>query len=155
MGTLELVCCCAATFEKLFVLTPVNHSQVFNCPDPCPPKQQYNRLVLGLCLNGVCCSISYRIFFLIFQGLMHGPPVSQHPHHNPPLSHQAMHQQQQQHHRQELPHHQHQQLSLNEPHPLMHHGENPFHHGSPRQMTPRPQNPQQRSMSNRQRMVSN
>ncbi|XP_067434740.1 RNA-binding protein 33 isoform X2 [Thunnus thynnus] len=89
------------------------------------------------------------------RGLMHGPPVSQLPHHDPMPSHQPMHQQQQ-HHRQELSHHQQQQLNLNEPRPMMHHGQNPFHqqqaHGSPRQMTPRPQNPQQRNMSNRQRM---
>lgn len=89
------------------------------------------------------------------QGLMHGPPVSQLPHHNPMPSHQPMHQQQQ-HHRQELPHHQQQHLNVNEPRPMMHHGQNLFHqqqaHGSPRQMTPRPQNPQQRNMSNRQRM---
>ncbi|KAM9337178.1 RNA-binding protein 33 [Symphorus nematophorus] len=87
------------------------------------------------------------------RGLMHGPPVSQLPHHDPMPSHQPMHQQ---HHRQELPHHQQQQLNVNEPRPMMHHGQNPFHHqqahGSPRQMTPRPQNPQQRNMSNRQRM---
>ncbi|KAE8279803.1 RNA-binding protein 33 Proline-rich protein 8 RNA-binding motif protein 33 [Larimichthys crocea] len=89
------------------------------------------------------------------RGLMHGPPVSQLPHHDPMPSHQPMHQHQQ-HHRQELPHHQHQQINVNEPRPMMHHGQNPFHqhqaHGSPRQMTPRPQNPQQRNMSNRQRM---
>ncbi|XP_037613308.1 RNA-binding protein 33 isoform X3 [Sebastes umbrosus] len=89
------------------------------------------------------------------QGLMHGPPVSQIPHHEPLQSHQPMHQQQQ-HHRQEIPHHQQQHLNVNEPRPMMHHGQNPFHqqqaHGSPRQMTPRPQNPQQRNMSNRQRM---
>lgn len=99
----------------------------------------------------VVCHLS-----LIFQGLMHGPPVSQLPHHDPMPSHQPMHQHQQ-HHRQELPHHQHQQINVNEPRPMMHHGQNPFHqhqaHGSPRQMTPRPQNPQQRNMSNRQRMV--
>ncbi|XP_070784079.1 RNA-binding protein 33 isoform X2 [Enoplosus armatus] len=87
------------------------------------------------------------------RGLMHGPPVSQLPHHDPLPSHQPMHQQ---HHRQELPHHQQQQLNVNVPRPMMHHGQNPFHqqqaHGSPRQMTPRPQNPQQRNMSNRQRM---
>nr|XP_020507741.1 RNA-binding protein 33 isoform X1 [Labrus bergylta] len=89
------------------------------------------------------------------RGLMHGPPVSQLSHHDPLSSHQPMHQHQQ-HHRQELPHHQQQQLNVNEPRPMMHHGQNPFHqqqaHGSPRQMTPRPQNPQQRNMSNRQRM---
>ncbi|XP_041823459.1 RNA-binding protein 33 isoform X2 [Melanotaenia boesemani] len=85
------------------------------------------------------------------QGLMHGPPASQLPHHDPMLSH-PMHQQQQ-HHRQELPHHQQQQMNLGEPRPMMRHGQNPFHgHGGPRQMTPRPQNPQQRNMSNRQRM---
>ncbi|XP_040921227.1 RNA-binding protein 33 isoform X2 [Toxotes jaculatrix] len=86
------------------------------------------------------------------RGLMHGPPVSQLPHHDPMSSHQPM----PPHHRQELPHHQQQQLNLGEPRPMMHHGQNPFHqqhaHGSPRQMTPRPQNPQQRNMSNRQRM---
>ncbi|XP_041669683.1 RNA-binding protein 33 isoform X2 [Cheilinus undulatus] len=86
------------------------------------------------------------------RGLMHGPPVSQLSHHDPLSSHQPIHQQ---HHRQEL-HHQQQQLNVNEPRPMMHHGQNPFHqqqaHGSPRQMTPRPQNPQQRNMSNRQRM---
>ncbi|XP_069015620.1 RNA-binding protein 33 isoform X2 [Embiotoca jacksoni] len=87
------------------------------------------------------------------RGLMHGHPVSQLPHHDPLSSHQPMHPQQQ-HHRQELPHHHQQQLNLNEPRPMMHHGQNPFHqqHGSPRQMTPRPQNPQQRNMSTRQRM---
>ncbi|CAJ1082049.1 RNA-binding protein 33 isoform X2 [Xyrichtys novacula] len=89
------------------------------------------------------------------QGLMHGPPVSQLPHHDPLSSHQPLHQHQQ-HHRQELPHHHQQQLNVNEPRPMMHHGQNPFHqqqaHSSPRQMTPRPQNPQQRNMSNRQRM---
>ncbi|KAG7224971.1 hypothetical protein INR49_014887 [Caranx melampygus] len=89
------------------------------------------------------------------QGLMHGPPVSQLPHHDPLSSHQPMHHHQQ-HHRQELPHHQQQQLNLSEPRPMMHHGQNPFHqqqpHGSPRLMTPRPPNPQQRNMSNRQRM---
>ncbi|CAG5896046.1 unnamed protein product [Menidia menidia] len=88
------------------------------------------------------------------RGLMHGPPASQLPHHDPLSSH-PMHQQQ--HHRQELPHHhQQQQINLSEPRPMMHHGQNPFHqqqaHGSPRQMTPRPQNPQLRNMSNRQRM---
>ncbi|XP_031588391.1 RNA-binding protein 33 isoform X2 [Oreochromis aureus] len=89
------------------------------------------------------------------QGLMHGPPVSQLPHHDPLSPHQPMHQQQQ-HHRQDLPHHQQPQLNLGEPRPMMHHGQNPFHqqqgHGSPRQMNPRPLNPQQRHMSNRQRM---
>ncbi|XP_049421842.1 RNA-binding protein 33 isoform X1 [Epinephelus fuscoguttatus] len=89
------------------------------------------------------------------RGLMHGPPVNQLPHHDMP-PHQPMHQQQQQHHRQDLPHHQQQHLNVSEPRPMMHHGQNPFHqqqaHGSPRQMTPRPQNPQQRNMSNRQRM---
>ncbi|XP_072235061.1 RNA-binding protein 33 isoform X2 [Leuresthes tenuis] len=92
------------------------------------------------------------------QGLMHGPPASQLPHHDPLPSH-PMHQQQQ-HHRQELPHHHHhhqqQQINLSEPRSMMHHGQNLFHqqqvHGSPRQMTPRPQNPQQRNMSNRLRM---
>ncbi|XP_067341852.1 RNA-binding protein 33 isoform X2 [Channa argus] len=88
------------------------------------------------------------------RGLMHGPPVSQLPHHNPLPSHQHIHQHQ--HHRQELPHQQQQPLNLNEPRPMMHHGENPFHqqqmHSSPRQMTPRPQNLQQRNMSNRHRM---
>ncbi|XP_019943151.2 RNA-binding protein 33 isoform X1 [Paralichthys olivaceus] len=97
------------------------------------------------------------------RGLMHAPPVSQLPHHDSLPPHQPMHhhqQQQQQHHRQELPHHHHhqqqQQLNLGEPRPMMHHAQNPFHqqqaHGSPRQMTPRPLNPQQRNMSNRQRM---
>ncbi|XP_026148704.1 RNA-binding protein 33 isoform X2 [Mastacembelus armatus] len=75
------------------------------------------------------------------RGLMHGSPVSQLPHHNPVPSHQPMHQQ---------------QLNLNEPRPMMHHCQNPFHqqqaHGSPRQMTPRPQNSQQRNMPIRQRM---
>lgn len=93
---------------------------------------------------------------LSFQGLMHGPPVSQLPHHDPLSSHQPMHHHQQ-HHRQDLPHHQQQQLNLSEPRPMMHHSQNPFHqqqpHGSPRLMTPRPPNPQQRNMSNRQRMV--
>lgn len=87
------------------------------------------------------------------QGLMHGPPVSQLSHHDTLSSHQPLHQQ---HHRQDLPHHQQQQLNVNESRPMMHHGQNLFHqqqaHGSPRQMTPRPQNPQQRNMSNRQRM---
>ncbi|XP_040023690.2 RNA-binding protein 33 isoform X1 [Gasterosteus aculeatus] len=88
------------------------------------------------------------------RGLMHGPPVSQLPHHDSLASHQPMHQQQQ-HHRQELTHHQQQHLNVNESRPMMHHGQNPFHqqaHGSPRQMTPRLQNPQQRNMSNRLRM---
>lgn len=88
---------------------------------------------------------------------MHGPPVSQLPRHEPLPSHQPMHQHQQ-HHRQDLPlHHQQQHLNLNEPHPMMHHGQNPFHqqtHGNPRQMTPRPQNPLLRNTSSRQRMVS-
>ncbi|XP_029002591.1 RNA-binding protein 33 isoform X2 [Betta splendens] len=100
------------------------------------------------------------------RNLMPGPPMS----HNPLPSHQPMHQHQQQqqqqqqqhhhhhhHHRQELPHHHNQQqLNFNEPRPMMHHGENPFHqqqaHGSPRHMTPHSQKPQQLSMSNRQRM---
>ncbi|XP_031705845.1 RNA-binding protein 33 isoform X2 [Anarrhichthys ocellatus] len=95
------------------------------------------------------------------RGLMHGPPVSQLSHHDSLPSHQSMHQQQQQqqqqhHNRQELPHHQQQHLNVNEPRHMMHHGQNLFHqqqaHGSPRQMTPRPQNPQQRNMANRQRM---
>nr|CBN82036.1 RNA-binding protein 33 [Dicentrarchus labrax] len=77
------------------------------------------------------------------------------PHQDSMPPHQPMHQHQQ-HHRQDLAHHQQQQLNVNEPRPMMHHGQNPFHqqqaHGSPRQMTPRPQNPQQRNMSNRQRM---
>lgn len=111
----------------------------------------------------VCFSYFYVVvdlLFLPFQNIMHGPPVSQLPHHSPLPSHQPMHHQQQ-HHRQELPHHHHhqQQLNLNEPRPMMHHGENPFHqqqaHGSPRQMAPRLQNPQQLNMSNRQRMVRN
>ncbi|XP_021166602.2 RNA-binding protein 33 isoform X2 [Fundulus heteroclitus] len=92
------------------------------------------------------------------QGLMHGPPVSQLPHHDS-LSPHPMHQQQQQHHhhRQEMPHQQHQQINLNEPRPMTHHGQNPFHqqqqgHGGPRHMNPRSQNPQQRNMSNRPRM---
>ncbi|KAM3860761.1 RNA-binding protein 33 [Diretmus argenteus] len=88
------------------------------------------------------------------RGLIHGPPLSQLPHHEPLPSHQPMHQQQQ-HHRQDLSqHHQQHQHQLNLEHrPMMHHGQNPFHqHGSARQMTPRPQNPQQRSMSNRPRM---
>ncbi|XP_037550093.1 RNA-binding protein 33 [Nematolebias whitei] len=78
------------------------------------------------------------------------PPVSQLPHHDP-LSPHPMHHQQQ-HHRQEFPHQQ--QINLSEPRPMTHHGQNFFHqqHGSPRQMNPRPQNPQQRIMSNRQRM---
>lgn len=84
---------------------------------------------------------------------MHRPPVSQLP--LPP--HQVVHQQQQSHHRHELPLQQQQQLNLNEPRPLMHHGQNPFRqqqvHGSSRQATPRPQNLQQCNMSNRQRMV--
>ncbi|KAK5849574.1 hypothetical protein PBY51_013900 [Eleginops maclovinus] len=97
------------------------------------------------------------------RGLM-GPPVSQLPHHDQMPPHQPMHQQQQQqqqqhhHHRQDLPHHQHQHPNINEPRPMMHHGQNPFHqqqgHGGPRQMSPRPQNPQQRNMGNRQRMNS-
>lgn len=90
------------------------------------------------------------------RGLMHGPPVSQLPHHDPLSSHQPMHQQQQhQHHRQDLPHHQQPQINLSESRSMMHHGQNLFHqqgHGNPRQMNPRPQNLQQRNMSNRQRM---
>lgn len=112
----------------------------------CNNKFQFSR-----CAHVVFCLLS-----LIFQGLMHGPPVSQLPHHDPMPSHQPIHQHQQ-HHRQELPHHQQQQLNVNEPRLMMLHGQNPFHqqqmHGSPRQMTSRPQNPQQRTMSNRQRMV--
>ncbi|XP_030612023.1 RNA-binding protein 33 isoform X2 [Archocentrus centrarchus] len=91
------------------------------------------------------------------RGLMHGPPVSQLPHHDPLPSHQPMHQQQQhQHHRQDLPHHQQPQINLSESRSMMHHGQNLFHHqqghGNPRQMNPRPQNLQQRNMSSRQRM---
>ncbi|XP_056289778.1 RNA-binding protein 33 isoform X2 [Pseudoliparis swirei] len=91
------------------------------------------------------------------RGLLHGPSVSQLGHHDSLPSHQSMQQQQQQQqHRQELSHHQQQHLNVNEPRSMMHHGQNLFHqqqaHGSPRQMTPRPQNPQQRNMSNRQRM---
>ncbi len=106
-----------------------------------------------------CCFthvIDVSLLSLIIQGLMHGPPVSQLPHHDPMPSHQSMHQHQQ-HHRQELSHHQQQPLNVSEPRPMMHHGQNLFHQqqmqGSPRQMTPRPKNPQQRNMSNRQRMV--
>ncbi|KAM9331903.1 RNA-binding protein 33 isoform 2-T2 [Pholidichthys leucotaenia] len=77
------------------------------------------------------------------------------PHHDLVSSPQPMHQQQP-HHRQEIPHHPQQQLNLGEPRPMMHHSQNPFHQqnarGSPRQMTPRPQNPQQRNTSIRQRM---
>lgn len=95
--------------------------------------------------------------FLLIQGLMHGPPASQLPHHDPLPSHH-MHQQQHQHHqRQELPHHHQQHINHGEPRPMMHHGQNPFSqqqaHGNPRQMTPRPQNPQQRNMPSRHRMV--
>nr|XP_057916931.1 RNA-binding protein 33 isoform X2 [Doryrhamphus excisus] len=85
-------------------------------------------------------------------GLIHGPPLSQPPHQDPLPSHQPIHQQP---HRQELLHHQQpQQLNLNEPPPLMHHGQNLFHqqHSSPRQGSPRLQNLQQRNMPNRQRM---
>uniref|UniRef100_A0A1A8BLZ4 RNA binding motif protein 33 n=1 Tax=Nothobranchius kadleci TaxID=1051664 RepID=A0A1A8BLZ4_NOTKA len=72
------------------------------------------------------------------------------PHHDT-MSPLPLHQQQQ-HHRQDLPRQQ--QINLGESRPMTHHGQNLFHqqHGSPRQMTPRPQNPQQRNMSNRQRM---
>ncbi|XP_054621874.1 RNA-binding protein 33 isoform X2 [Dunckerocampus dactyliophorus] len=86
------------------------------------------------------------------QGLIHGPPLSQPPHQDPLPAHQPIHQPP---HRQELLHHQQpQQLNLNEPPPLLHHGQNLFHqqHGSPRQGSPRLQNLQQRNMSNRQRM---
>ncbi|KAJ0059790.1 hypothetical protein NL108_012893, partial [Boleophthalmus pectinirostris] len=55
----------------------------------------------------------------------------------------------QQHHHQQPP---------NEPRPMMHSGQNSFHpqqaHGSPRQSTPRSQNPQLRNMANRQRMTT-
>ncbi|XP_027861477.1 RNA-binding protein 33 [Xiphophorus couchianus] len=91
------------------------------------------------------------------RGLMPSPPVSQLPHHDP-LSPHPIHQQQQQHHhhRQEMPHQQHQQINLNEPRSMTHHGQNPFHqqqgHGGPRHMNPRSQNPPQRNMPNRQRM---
>nr|XP_015810108.2 RNA-binding protein 33 isoform X1 [Nothobranchius furzeri] len=84
------------------------------------------------------------------RGLMHAPPVPQLPHHDT-MSPLPLHQQQH-HHRQDLPRQQ--QINLGESRPMTHHGQNLFHqqHGSPRQMTPRPQNPQQRNMSNRQRM---
>lgn len=116
-------------------------------------------LNVTLASDFACLFMLYFVLIcLIFQGLMHGPPISQLPHHDPMPSHQPMHQHQQ-HHRQELPHHQQQQLNVSEPRPMMLHGQNPFHqqqmHGSPRQMTSRPQNPQQRAMSNRQRMVRN
>lgn len=92
------------------------------------------------------------------RGLMHAPLVSQLPHHD--LSPHPMHQQQQHHHhhhhRQEMPHQPHQQMNPNEPCPMTHHGQNPFHqqqgHGGPRHVNPRSQNPPQRNMSNRQRM---
>lgn len=84
---------------------------------------------------------------------MHGPPVSQLPHHDNMPPHQPLHPE---HHRQDLPHHQQPHLNVNEPRPPLHHGQSPFHqqqaHASPRQMAPRPQTPQQRSMQ-RQRMV--
>ncbi|XP_061877616.1 RNA-binding protein 33 isoform X2 [Entelurus aequoreus] len=86
------------------------------------------------------------------QGLIHGPPLPQPPHQDPLPTHQPIHQQ---HHRQELLHQQPpQQLNLNEPPQLLHHGQNLFHaqHGSPRQGSPHLQNLQQRNMSNRQRM---
>ncbi|XP_029978968.1 RNA-binding protein 33 isoform X2 [Sphaeramia orbicularis] len=74
------------------------------------------------------------------------------PHHDPLPPHQPMHQQ----HQQQQQHHHQQPVNLNEPRPMMHHDQIPFHsqqaHGSPRQMTPRPQNPQLRNMANRQRM---
>ncbi|KAM8882117.1 RNA-binding protein 33 isoform 2-T2 [Synchiropus picturatus] len=87
--------------------------------------------------------------------VMHGPPGSQLLHQDSIQSHPPM--QHQQHHRHEVPHHhQQQQLNHNESHPAMHHGQNLFDqqqtHSSLRQMTPRPQNLQQRNMSNRQRM---
>ncbi|XP_077592326.1 RNA-binding protein 33 isoform X2 [Stigmatopora nigra] len=82
------------------------------------------------------------------QGLLHCPPQ---PLIQDPLpGHQPMHQQQHHHHQQP------QQLNLNEPPHLMHHGPNLFQqqppHGSPRQSSPRIQNLPQRNMGNRQRM---
>ncbi|XP_068603910.1 RNA-binding protein 33 [Brachionichthys hirsutus] len=88
------------------------------------------------------------------RGLMHRPPILQVPQHDPMPSLQPVHHQ---HHRQELPHHQ-QNINVSEPRPMMHHGQNSFHqqatHGSPRQMSPHLQSPQQRIMSNRHRMIS-
>ncbi|XP_014904866.1 RNA-binding protein 33 isoform X1 [Poecilia latipinna] len=90
------------------------------------------------------------------RGLIHTPPVSQLPHHDPLSPHPIHQQQHHHHHRQEMPHQQHQQINLNEPRSMTHHGQNPFHqqqgHGGPRHMNPRSQNPPQRNMSNRQRM---
>jgi len=117
-------------------------------------KKYYHTIVIK---NNIL--VYSNLLSLIFQGLLHGPSVSQLGHHDSLPSHQSMQQQQQQQqqHRQELSHHQQQHLNVNEPRSMMHHGQNLFHqqqaHGSPRQMTPRPQNPQQRNMSNRQRMV--
>ncbi|XP_077365755.1 RNA-binding protein 33 isoform X2 [Festucalex cinctus] len=93
------------------------------------------------------------------QGLIQGLPQS--PIQESVPTHQPIHQQ---HDRQELLHHHHhhhhqqqqqlQQLNLNEIPHLLHHGQNLFQpsHNSPRQPSPRIQNPQQRNMANRQRM---
>ncbi|CAL1597118.1 unnamed protein product [Knipowitschia caucasica] len=55
-------------------------------------------------------------------------------------------------------HQHHHQQPQNEPRPMMHSGQNSFHplqaHSSPRQSTPRTQNPQLHNMANRQRMTT-
>lgn len=92
-------------------------------------------------------------FSLLQKGLMHGPPGPQLPHRDPLPPHQPMHQHQH-HHRQELLHREQQQQNVSELRPVMLQGQNLFQqqqHG--RQMNSRPQNLQQRTMANRQRMV--
>lgn len=85
---------------------------------------------------------------------MHGPPGPQIPHRDPLPPHQPMHQHQH-HHRQELLHREQQQQNVSELRPMMLQGQNMFPqqqlHG--RQLNSRPQNLQQRTMANRQRMV--
>lgn len=86
---------------------------------------------------------------------MHGPPGPQLPLRDPLPPHQPMHQHQH-HHRQELLHREQQQQNVSELRPVMLQGQNAFpqpqqQHG--RQMNSRPQNLQQRTVANRQRMV--
>ncbi|XP_055006869.1 RNA-binding protein 33 isoform X2 [Boleophthalmus pectinirostris] len=76
-------------------------------------------------------------------------PYRMQPPHPQDLAHPPHAAHAQQHHHQQPP---------NEPRPMMHSGQNSFHpqqaHGSPRQSTPRSQNPQLRNMANRQRMTT-
>ncbi|XP_055085905.1 LOW QUALITY PROTEIN: RNA-binding protein 33 [Periophthalmus magnuspinnatus] len=76
-------------------------------------------------------------------------PYRMQPPHPQDLGHPPHAAHAQQHHHQQPP---------NEPRPMMHSGQNSFHpqqaHGSPRQSTPRSQNPQLRNMANRQRMTT-